>query len=66
MQYIYSEHHAKVWLLRESLLIKHDKPILNRPIKSFLLELFDQGDSFISIYTWLSGSFKNIILKMHL
>ena len=28
-------------LLRESLLIKHDKPILNRTIKSFPLELFD-------------------------
>ena len=27
-------------LLRESLLIKHDKPILNRTIKSFPLELF--------------------------
>ena len=28
-------------LLRESLLIKRDKPILNRTIKSFPLELFD-------------------------
>ena len=28
-------------LLRESLLIKHDKPVLNRKIKSFPLELFD-------------------------
>ena len=28
-------------LLRESLLIKCDKPILNRTIKSFPLELFD-------------------------
>ena len=28
-------------LLRESLLIKHGKPILNRTIKSFPLELFD-------------------------
>ena len=28
-------------LLRESLLIKRDKPILNRAIKSFSLELFD-------------------------
>ena len=28
-------------LLRESLLMKHDKPILNRTIKSFPLELFD-------------------------
>ena len=28
-------------LLRESLFIKRDKPILNRTIKSFLLELFD-------------------------
>ena len=28
-------------LLRESLLIKRDKPILNRTIKSFSLELFD-------------------------
>ena len=28
-------------LLREGLLIKHDKPILNRTIKSFPLELFD-------------------------
>ena len=28
-------------LLRESLLIKHDKPVLNRTIKSFPLELFD-------------------------
>ena len=36
-------------LLRESLLIKRDKPILNTTIKSFPLELFDQDDSFISI-----------------
>ena len=36
-------------LLRESLLIKRDKPILNRTIKSFPLELFDLDDSFISI-----------------
>ena len=36
-------------LLRESLLIKRDKPILNRTIKSFPLELFD--DSFISNIT---------------
>ena len=28
-------------LLKESLLIKRDKPILNRTIKSFPLELFD-------------------------
>ena len=28
-------------LLRENLLIKRDKPILNRAIKSFPLELFD-------------------------
>ena len=28
-------------LLRESLLIKRDKPILNRTIKAFPLELFD-------------------------
>ena len=45
-------------LLRESLLIKRDKPILNRTMKSFPLELFDWDDSFISIYstiTWLSG-----------
>ena len=28
-------------LLRESLLIKRDKPILNRTIKSFPIELFD-------------------------
>ena len=28
-------------LLKESLLIKHDKPILKRTIKSFPLELFD-------------------------
>ena len=28
-------------LLRESLLVKRDKPILNRKIKSFPLELFD-------------------------
>ena len=36
-------------LLRENLLIKRDKPILNRTIKSFPLELFDSDDSFISI-----------------
>ena len=29
------------FLLREGLLIKRDKPILNRTIKSFSLELFD-------------------------
>ena len=28
-------------LLRESFLMKRDKPILNRTIKSFALELFD-------------------------
>ena len=28
-------------LLRERLLIKRDKPILNRAVKSFSLELFD-------------------------
>ena len=32
-----------------SLLIKRDKAILNRTIKSFPLELFDYDDSFISI-----------------
>ena len=36
-------------LLRESLLIERDKPIFNRAIKSFPLQLFDQDDSFISI-----------------
>ena len=36
-------------LLRDSGLTKRDKPILNRAIKSFPLELFDWGDSFISI-----------------
>ena len=36
-------------LLRESLLIKRDKSILNRTIKLFPLELFDYNDSFISI-----------------
>ena len=36
-------------LLRESLLIKRDKLILNRTIKSFPLELFDWDDSFVSI-----------------
>ena len=36
-------------LLRESLLIKHVKPILNSTIKSFPLELFDYDDSFVSI-----------------
>ena len=36
-------------LLRESHLIKRDKLILNRMIKSCPLELFDEDDSFISI-----------------
>ena len=36
-------------LLRESLLIKFDKPILNRMMKSFPLELSDCDESFISI-----------------
>ena len=44
-------------ILRESFLIKCDKPILNRAIKSFRLELFDYDDSFISNITWLSGLF---------
>ena len=35
-------------LLRESLLTKRDKPILNRTIKLFPLELFYMDDSFIS------------------
>ena len=38
-------------LLRESLLIKREKPILNRTIKSFPLENFDEDDSFISNIT---------------
>ena len=33
----------------DSLLIKRDKPILNKTINSFPLELFDEDDSFISI-----------------
>ena len=41
-------------LLRESLFIKRDKPILNRTIKSFPLKLFDKDDSFISNIKWLS------------
>ena len=41
-------------LLRESLLIKREKSILNRTIKSFPLELFDLDDSFISNITWSS------------
>ena len=41
-------------LLRESVLIKRDKPILNRTIESFPLELFDYDDSLISSITWLS------------
>ena len=28
-------------LIKESLLIKRDKPVLNRTVKSFLLKLFD-------------------------
>ena len=28
-------------LIKESLLIKHDKPVLNRIVKSFPLKLFD-------------------------
>ena len=36
-------------LLRESLFIKCNKPILNRMIKLFSLNLTDQDDSFISI-----------------
>ena len=46
--------------LTESLLIKHDKPLLNRTIKSFPLELFDWDDSFISSVTWLLEFFFNI------
>ena len=41
-------------LPRETLLIKRDKAILNRTIKSFLLELFDSDGSFICNITWLS------------
>ena len=41
-------------LPRESFLIKRDKAILNRTIKSFLLELFDSDGSFICNITWLS------------
>ena len=37
--------------------MKCDKPILNKTIKLFPLQLFDEGDSFISIITWLSGLF---------
>ena len=33
----------------DSLLIKRDKPILNKTINSFPLELFDEDDNFISI-----------------
>ena len=33
-------------LLRECLLIKRVKPVLNRTIKLFPLETFDQNDSF--------------------
>ena len=29
-------------LIEESLLIKHDKPVLNRIVKSFPMKLFDQ------------------------
>ena len=36
-------------ILRESLLIKRDKPVLNWAIKSFTLELLDEDESFISI-----------------
>ena len=38
-------------LLRESLLLKRDKPNLNRTIKSFPLDQFDLYVSFISIIT---------------
>ena len=46
-------------LLRESLLIKRDKPgeILSRTMKLFLLELFDWDDSFIFI---LSHDYQDI------
>ena len=44
-------------LLREGLLIKRNKPILNRTIKSFSFELFDEDDSFISIIKCSSGRF---------
>ena len=36
-------------LLRESSLIKREKPILNRTMKSFPLEMFDWDDSSISV-----------------
>ena len=44
-------------LLTKSLLIKRDKLILNRTIKSFPLELFDQDGSFFSSITPLSYFF---------
>ena len=39
-------------LLRESLSLKCDKPIINRMLKSFPLELFYWDGSFISSITW--------------
>ena len=47
--------------LRESLRIERDKPILNRTVKSFPLELFYHDDSFIFNIIWLSGFVLNII-----
>ena len=41
-------------LLGESLLVKTDKPILNRTVSLFPLKLFEQDGSFISNITWLS------------
>ena len=38
-------------VLSERFLIKRGKPILNWTINSFLLELFDQDGSFISLIT---------------
>ena len=37
-------------LIKESLLIKQDKPILNRTIKSFPLKLFDKFNYIVIIY----------------
>ena len=51
-------------LLMESLLVKGDKPILNRAWKVLPLELFDWDDSIISSMTWLSGLFWYIVVVL--
>ena len=43
-------------LIRESLLIKRGKHILNKTLKMVCNKIFDEKDTFISIATWLLAS----------